>query len=147
MFPPITVDGHLLVDGGLMDNLPVDLLAERCPGSLIAVDVYPYGDPTNARPPGAVTSRLRALRSRFRGEPASPPLFDILLRATLAGSKFRQTTAAAHLHNVVYLEPPVEEFNILSWRSHAALFDAGYRYTREQLTRAPLSDFLHRAAA
>jgi predicted acylesterase/phospholipase RssA len=135
IFPPLPMDGHVLVDGGLMDNLPLDLLVERCPGPIIAVDVFPYGDPTFERPSNRIARWLRALRSRVRGEPASPPLFDILMRSTLVGSKFRQQTAMTGAEQVVYLEPPVASFGILQWRAHRALFDAGYRYASAQLVR------------
>jgi predicted acylesterase/phospholipase RssA/CRP-like cAMP-binding protein len=137
LFPPLAMGGRALADGGLMDNLPLDLLAERCPGSLIAVDVFPYGDPTFAQPAGRIQRWIRRARSAVRGEPASPPLFDILVRSTLVGSKFRQETAAARLPHVLYLEPPVGEFGILGWRAHRALFDAGYNYAKDRLREAP----------
>ena len=135
IFPPLPMDGMTLVDGGLVDNLPVDLLAERCPGPLIAVDVFPYGDPNFERPSGRLARWLRALRTRVRDEPASPPLFDILVRSTLLGSKFRQQVELARSEPVLYLEPPVARFGALQWRAHRALYDAGYAYATEQLAR------------
>ena len=40
VYPPIpTTDGRLLVDGGVMDNLPVETMAKRAEGPIIAVDV------------------------------------------------------------------------------------------------------------
>jgi predicted acylesterase/phospholipase RssA/CRP-like cAMP-binding protein len=135
IFPPLLWDGRTLVDGGLMNNLPVDLLLERCPGPIIAVDVLPYGDPTLARPSGAIARRLRALRTRIKGEPATPPLFDILMRSTMVGSKYRQQTAAQSSDQVVYLEPPVASFGMLQWRAHDALFEVGLYHAREQLAR------------
>jgi NTE family protein/lysophospholipid hydrolase len=133
MFPPVPLDGRTLVDGGLVDNLPLDVMAGRCPGPLIAVDVFPYGDPGFQQPSNRVTRWLRALRTRVRGEPASPPLFDILVRSTLLGSKFRQEEAIGRIGQVIYLEPPVAAFGVLQWRAHQALIDAGYRYARARL--------------
>jgi hypothetical protein len=72
----------------------------------------------------------------MKGEPASPPLFDILVRSTLVGSKFRQEIAASRLDQVVYLSPPVAPFGILQWRAHDALFETGYRYARDELSGA-----------
>jgi NTE family protein/lysophospholipid hydrolase len=137
IFPPLPMDGHTLVDGGLVDNLPLDLLAERCAGPIIAVDVFPYGDPSFDKPSGRIARWLRALRTRIRGEPASPPLFDILVRSTLLGSKFRQQLAMDRADELIYLEPPVARFGALEWRSHQALFEAGHRYAAEQLLRYP----------
>ena len=40
VFPPIsTPDGRLLVDGGVLDNLPVGTMARPGEGPVIAVDV------------------------------------------------------------------------------------------------------------
>jgi NTE family protein/lysophospholipid hydrolase len=135
IFPPLPMDGHTLVDGGLVDNLPLDLLAERCPGPIVAVDVFPYGDPGFQQPSGRIARVLRKLRSRVRGEPASPPLFDILVRSTLLGSKFRQQLAMSHAEQVVYLEPPVASFGALQWRAHRELIDIGHRYASKELER------------
>lgn len=134
LFPPLTLDGRTLVDGGLMDNLPFDLMAQRHAGPIIAVDVFPYGDPTFSTPTGALLPRLRRLRTRIKDTPTSPPLFDILVRSTLVGSKFRQETMAAQLDQVIYLSPPVVPFGILNWRAYDALFEAGYEYARAELS-------------
>ncbi len=133
IFPPLPLDGATLVDGGLVDNLPLDLMLERCSGPIIAVDVFPYGDPGFEQPRGTIARWLRALRTRVRGEPASPPLFDILMRSTLVGSKVRQRTAMRDAVDVLYLEPPVAHFGTLQWRSHRALFDVGYEYAAKAL--------------
>ena len=39
VFPPVAVDGRLLVDGGVLDNLPVATMARTGEGPVIAVDV------------------------------------------------------------------------------------------------------------
>ncbi|HUB84718.1 MAG TPA: patatin-like phospholipase family protein, partial [Rhizomicrobium sp.] len=39
ILPPVTHHGHLLVDGGVMNNLPVDVMAQRASGPIIASDV------------------------------------------------------------------------------------------------------------
>ena len=39
ILPPVTYHGHLLVDGGVMNNLPVDVMSENRHGPIIASDV------------------------------------------------------------------------------------------------------------
>ena len=40
IYPPVYSDGDLLIDGGAVDNLPVDVMRDRVgAGSIIAVDV------------------------------------------------------------------------------------------------------------
>jgi NTE family protein/lysophospholipid hydrolase len=135
MFPPTLVDGRVLVDGGLMDNLPIDLFSNRHGGSIIAVDVFPYGEPTLMHPAGAIWSRVHKLRDRLHRPRMTPPLFDILMRSTLVGSKFRQEAVMATMKNLVYLKPPVASFGMLHWRAHKALYAAGYTYAKEALER------------
>jgi len=45
LLPPIARDGHLLVDGGVLNNLPVDTLTERDEGPIIAVGISMGGEP------------------------------------------------------------------------------------------------------
>lgn len=41
VFPPVEIDGRSLVDGGVLNNLPVDLLAALGAGPTLAIDVSP----------------------------------------------------------------------------------------------------------
>jgi predicted acylesterase/phospholipase RssA/CRP-like cAMP-binding protein len=135
MFPPVVSDGRVLVDGGLMDNLPIDLFSSRFAGPILAVDVFPYGDPTLTAPPGPIASRLHKLRESVHRRHMAPPLFDSLMRSTLVGSRFRLQTVMPHMKNLLYLKPPVASFGILHWGAHEALYEAGYRYASEALAR------------
>ena len=59
LFPPIPDDdGRLLIDGGVLDNLPVDLLTERDEGPVVAVNISMGGGGGAAAPgPGRRGSR------------------------------------------------------------------------------------------
>src|SRR6478736_2888612 len=39
IFPPVERDGHVLVDGGALDNVPADVVRALNPSVVIAVDV------------------------------------------------------------------------------------------------------------
>jgi predicted acylesterase/phospholipase RssA len=138
LFPPLSLDGRALVDGGLMDNLPIDVLAERCSGSLIAVDAFPYGERSVAEPTGVARRWFRRTRTRLETDLANPPLFDILVRSTFVGSKYRQEATAARLKHVHYLALPLAEFGVLRWRAHRDLFEAGYTYAKRRIREASL---------
>ena len=81
LFPPIPdEDGRLLIDGGVLDNLPVDLLTERDEGPVVAVNISmgggggsgrartgPPTDPRPRRDPAADhDDRQRRRRGRSR---------------------------------------------------------------------------------
>jgi NTE family protein/lysophospholipid hydrolase len=135
IFPPVVTDGRVLVDGGLMDNLPIDLFESRFAGPIVAVDVFSYGEPTLTAPTGPIASRLHKLRERVHRKRVAPALFDSLMRSTLVGSRFRLQTVMPHMKNLLYLAPPVASFGILHWGAHEALYDAGYRYATAALAR------------
>lgn len=52
LFEPVERDGLRLVDGGVLNNVPVDVARELASGPVVAVDVLPaFGDNTPGRPP------------------------------------------------------------------------------------------------
>ncbi len=70
LFAPLTQDdGRLLVDGGVLDNLPTDLLVERDEGPVVAVTIGSGGE-----------------GPRRPGPPRVPGLGDTLMRTMMIGS-------------------------------------------------------------
>ena len=70
LFAPLAQDdGRLLVDGGVLDNLPTDLLVERDEGPVVAVTIGSGGD-----------------GPRRPGRPRVPGLGDTLMRTMMIGS-------------------------------------------------------------
>jgi NTE family protein len=70
VFPPVEFDGRLLVDGGVLNNLPVDLLAKRFHNPLVAIDVSPQAASSQNHHPVAGISRM-------------PAVAEVLYRATI----------------------------------------------------------------
>jgi NTE family protein len=58
-FAPTNVDGKLLVDGGLMDNVPIDVVRDMGADRLIVVDVgSPLGDESSLTNPVALLNQM-----------------------------------------------------------------------------------------
>lgn len=70
VFPPVEIDGSLLVDGGVLNNLPVDLLGGHGEQPLMAVDVSPQAIPSQDQSPPSIIGKL-------------PAMAEILYRSTL----------------------------------------------------------------
>ncbi len=90
LLPPRAVGGRLLVDGGVLDNLPVGIMADMGEGPVLAVDVmrpFTPGPTGTASGPeaGAVRARRRPRLGRPVG-PGLPPIGEVLGRATVLGS-------------------------------------------------------------
>ena len=68
IFPPVERDGMVLVDGGLLNNLPFDIARARGATFVIAVDLSntaPYGTPSEPGPPASgIIERALALTQR-----------------------------------------------------------------------------------
>jgi NTE family protein len=123
--PPVPDEGRLLVDGGLLDNLPVEAMATTMEGPVIAVDVSGRYVP---RARGARRPRARRLEARLRravvGEEAPlPTLAETLYRTVVLGST--DTAEAAQRHAALVIEPEVSEFGLTGFEEIERISAAG----------------------
>ena len=95
-------DGHLLVDGGVMNNLPVDIMAQEARGPIIAVDVSGEIDLRADDDRYGERSILSLIAQRMRG---SPSIISILMRAGTVGSNLQRRSVRS-LADYLY-EPPL----------------------------------------
>lgn len=136
LLPPVLHHGDLLVDGALLDNVPVEVMRGKIgQGPLIAVDVDVREelsvDPTLTR-----LSGWRSLKQRFSRANESqrlPGIVDLLTRAGHIGGlsrRDRQIEMADH-----YLQPPVSNFPMIGYRRAEEIAEVGYRYAAERIAR------------
>jgi predicted acylesterase/phospholipase RssA len=109
LYPPYVLDGRLLVDGGVLDNLPVSTLAEPREGPVVAVNISFGGS-------GGGGST---------GTPRIPALGDTLMRTMLISSA-AATMAAIDLADVV-LSPASDGVGLLEWHQIDTLRESGRR--------------------
>ena len=144
IFPPAYADGDLLVDGGVLDNLPVEVMRDRVStGCIVAVDLSPVVEPLIAAPFAAGLSGWRVLRDRlnpFTGPRSVPNIADILSRST-GLSQVRQRRAALTGDRAdLLLRPPVTRLGALDFKTGVGLIEEGYRYAVEELANSRLAD-------
>jgi len=108
-------DGDLLVDGGALNNLPVDIMDDRYPGQCIACDVgqdRPLRVPKHwQRLPASGTSLWRRLTASSTVE--TPHLIDLLYRSAILGSARR--TAKMHYLADRSIRPSVAHIDTLDF--------------------------------
>jgi predicted acylesterase/phospholipase RssA len=132
LLPPITNRGDLLVDGGLLNNLPADVMRRRGAGLVIGVDVTPGVDLRTADEGQASISGWAALWQRlFSGRPPFPSVVDILARTALVACI--RDAARMQAECDLYLAPPVEPFAMNDFSDIDRLVAAGYGAAREAL--------------
>ena len=142
IFPPVVTDGgQLLVDGGVLDNLPVAMMARTGEGPVIAVDVS--GRPGNfRRPQRSRLARLgRPVRRALTGNDGQMPrLGETLMRTVTVGSI--DTFAAAHENADIVITPEVEGIGLLDWKAFPRVVELGRAAARDALARHPRPDRL-----
>src|SRR5215207_8793691 len=116
LVPPLARGGRLLVDGGLLDNLPVGAVGASEEGPLIAVDITARVKPVH---PGDEPLRLR----------------ETLLRTLTLGSS--DTAAAAQRHADLLIEPADIGAGFLEFHQLDALREEGRRAAAAALEAAP----------
>ena len=127
-------DGKLLhVDGGLMNNLPVDLMRERCKGPIVAVEV---SDMTDLEATGLeAPSLFEYVKHRWlpgQSKHPFPSVLEILMRSLLLGSI--QNVKRARQQADLLLSPPIEQFGLLEFEVIQEVAEIGYNYAMKELT-------------
>jgi NTE family protein len=103
VFPPVEIDGRVLVDGGTMNNVPADVVRVMGAGRVIAVNVGDLSDREG------VSYTLLGLAGST---------IDAMMRA----STERALKSADIVINV-----PLTDYGSLDWRRSGDLIDEGYR--------------------
>jgi predicted acylesterase/phospholipase RssA/CRP-like cAMP-binding protein len=129
--PPQVRGRELYIDGSLVDNLPVQEMADLGEGPIIAVDVK-----TSFERPAAES--LPTDRPASSGRP--PRLGETLMRVLLLGSA--DTSEAAHRHAELIIKPRAEGVGLLEFHQLDAAREAGRAAARAALEEAPASLFV-----
>lgn len=144
LLPPVLWNGDLLVDGAILDNVPVaamrgrlgtPLERRRGNGTIIAVDVD-LREQLCVDPEMARLSVWRNLRGYLGGRGGqTPSIAAILYRAGHVGGMHERSRTMAMADHC--LEPPVGTFPLMAYRRAAEIAEVGYRHAIEQIARWP----------
>jgi NTE family protein len=139
VLPPVVHKGEVLVDGGTMNNLPVDAMRELGRGPVIGVDVgadtafTTDSEEVDVPLPWQLMSWLRVRRHR-------PNIFQILWRAGMVNSS--AMTAAHREKTDLLLQPPLAQIDMLNWSAFDRAITAGYEYAVRRLEALPADSLL-----
>lgn len=136
LFPPVADNGSLLVDGGLLNNLPADLLERLCDRRrIVAVNCNPRADLQANTPYGDSLSAGRLIWSwvnPFGGRMRVPNIHQILERTTMLGS----IQAAERYENGgagLYLHPPTDTWSLFDLGQIETISEHGYRLAVDRI--------------
>jgi len=139
---PVVHDGQILLDGCLLDNLPMDVMRERMHKShVVAVDVVPPHDlvvdvSTPIQSPSGwwlllnkLLNKLNLRRKRYE----LPNIFSILQRAGELGSVYGRERLKERKLADLYMEPPVGEIRIADFKQLEQSAQIGYEKCGKEL--------------
>ena len=122
-------EGDVYVDGGLLNNLPADVMRGRNAGPILAVDVNPPLEFTAPPAARASLSGREAFLGRFRRSgnlSGLPSIFGLLSRSVGLSSLHNRTRMSGFADLSLY--PPLQDVDPFDWRVVAEVAERGYRY-------------------
>ena len=133
LMPPVIENGHVLCDGGLLDNLPVAPLrrlgATRLLASRVSRTTGVAADESLVEIPSGLSVLLRKL-SPFHQAPRLPNILTMAFNSVTCASVLQGKEPEARPD--VLLSPPVDAFGATEFARHEEMVEAGRRYTLEQ---------------
>jgi NTE family protein/lysophospholipid hydrolase len=141
ILPPVVEDRDLLVDGGLMNKLPVDVMRGFCNGGkVLAVSVSSVGGIEATDAFGEHVSGWGLLRRRlnpFRPRTEGPNIASIMLCSTLVNSGRAQEALEREADLCVHVTPA--PIGLFDYKSLDTMVEAGYQAAMKQLEEWPRS--------
>jgi predicted acylesterase/phospholipase RssA/CRP-like cAMP-binding protein len=128
VMPPVPDGDHLLVDGGVLNNLPLDVARDLAPaGQVLAVDVAPPRGPGSHGDFGLSVSGWAALKDRLGNQSrAYPGIAAILMRSMIVASMRERDNQVASSLADCYLHLDMRGVSILDFANPAAVAMRGY---------------------
>jgi len=136
VFPPmVTDDGEVLIDGGLIDNVPINVARKLKPGpnlvfNLVAAREWRV-DATYADLPGRLTTLARFVKKPGKSARRFPKMFSVLTRTMIVNSR-RLLENTPMGEDILLQLPTLRRMGFLEWRKGRKLFQAAY----DEMTRA-----------
>lgn len=139
LLPPVyTADGEMLVDGCLLDNVPIRTMHEIKSGPNVVVSFHipelQRFDVDYASLPSRAELIRMTLNPLARGKlPDAPGLTTVLMRSLMANRQdFNQQLKP---DDVLMVPPMPENMGILEWQRHTDLVNDTYRWGLEEMAR------------
>ncbi len=139
LLPPVyTKDGEMLVDGCLLDNVPVRVMHELKSGPNVVVSFempeLERFDVDYETLPSRSELLMRALDPRRRGLlPEAPGLSTVLMRSLMANR--HGFTNHIEPQDLLLVPPIPADMGFLDWHRHSEVMQGAYKWGKEELLR------------
>ncbi|MBF4985016.1 patatin-like phospholipase family protein [Nonlabens mediterrranea] len=113
VFTPITIDDNVYIDGGVINNFPIDLL-DDCDIKL-----------------GSYVNKLEPLNKKMKHS------YDVAGRAYSIG-QYHRDSSKFYQADILFEPEELYSYGLFSFRSLRKMFDIGYENASRQLDKSPL---------
>lgn len=135
VLPPVFQGGEVFVDGGAMNNLPVDVMRAKGRGPVVGVDCgmdRAFTTDVDATETPSVWKLFGVRGGRRR-----PNILRILWRAGMVNSA--TATLERRLQSDLLITPALESLDLLDWKGFERAIEIGYRDASERLAGGALA--------
>ena len=135
VLPPVFQGGEVFVDGGAMNNLPVDVMRAKGRGPVVGVDCgmdRAFTTDVDDTETPSIWKLFGARAGRRR-----PNILKILWRAGMVNSA--AATLERRLQSDLLITPALESLDLLDWKGFARAIEIGYRDACERLAGGALA--------
>ena len=134
VLPPVFQGGEVFVDGGAMNNLPVDVMRAKGRGPVIGVDC---GMDRAFTTDVDATETPSVWKLFGRGGRRRPNILRILWRAGMVNSA--TATLERRMQSDLLITPALESLDLLDWKGFERAIEIGYRDACERLAGGALA--------
>ncbi len=135
VFPPVIIDKHLHIDGGVIDNLPIEAMHKKPVRHIIAVSLSEEN--TTVTDLTKIPSSWQIFWNKIRGKnkDSLPGLSSILVNSITINS--RHKLEASKPGTSIFLELDLKEYKFLEWGRWQQIVEKGYDQTKQYLANTP----------
>jgi NTE family protein len=139
LLPPYyTKDGHMLVDGAILDNVPIGVMHELKSGPNVVISfevpkLQRFEVDYRTLPGRAALLKAMVNPLARRAFPRAPGPGTVLMRAMMANRQGFERRLRAE--DLLLVPPFPQDMAILDWHRHTELMDCTYRWAMRELAR------------
>ncbi len=133
VLPPMFIGGHLMFDGGMFNNFPVDVMARLGARQIIGVDLLIEDGHLFEidQIPGTLAHLRDKLRAREAQRYRLPSVPETMLNSSCISSVPKQKAMRQFVD--LLFEPRIERVGLLEWKRYDEVVTAGYTHARQVL--------------
>jgi predicted acylesterase/phospholipase RssA len=144
--PVLEESGDVLVDGGVMNNFPVDVMHVLAAGGpIIGVNVSPLTDKTQQYEARTSLSGWDALWQRLAGKPPIAPSIASNIMRSMEVNSLSHSRSSIPLADLL-IQPEMGEYGLLDFAAYEPIVEAGYRQALPLLERWPHASLINERA-